>query len=69
MFENMVPSTVAAIERSVRNVIEKFEPRANLIDVQVVDNSDNNALDIEVTFALNNVALPVTVTTTINRVR
>ena len=69
MFENMVPSTVAAIERSVRNVIEKFEPRAYLIDVQVVDNSDNNALDIEVTFALNNVALPVTVTTTINRVR
>lgn len=69
MFENVTPSTIAAIERSVRNVIEKFEPRANILDVRVDDNSERNALDIAVTFALNNVTLPVTVITTINRVR
>ena len=69
MFENFMPSTVAAIERSIRNTIEKFEPRANILNVQIVDNSDLNAIDIEVTFRLNNVALPVTVTTTISRVR
>jgi len=69
MFENNGPSTLVAIERSVRNVIEKFEPRANIIDVRIDDRTDANAIDIEVIFALNNVALPVTVTTTINRVR
>ena len=69
IFENMTPSTIAAIEKSIRNTIEKFEPRANLIDVIVLDNSDTNAIDIEVIFSLNNVSLPVTVTTTINRVR
>jgi predicted component of type VI protein secretion system len=50
-------------------VIEKFEPRANIIDVRIDDRTDANAIDIEVIFVLNNVALPVTVTTTINRVR
>ena len=69
MFENFMPSTIVAIERSIRNTIEKFEPRATILDVQIVDDSDNNAIDIEVTFVINNVALPVTVTTTITRVR
>jgi phage baseplate assembly protein W len=69
MFENLMPSTIVAIERSIRNTIEKFEPRASILDVQILDNSDNNALDIEVTFVLSNVALPITVTTTISRVR
>jgi len=69
MFENFIPSTIVAIERSIRNTIEKFEPRAIILDVAIVDNSDSNAIDIEVTFKLNNVALPVTVTTTISRVR
>ena len=69
MFENFIPSTIVAIERSIRNTIEKFEPRAIILDVAIVDNSNFNAVDIEVTFKLNNVALPVTVTTTISRVR
>jgi len=69
MFENLMPSTIVAIERSIRNTIEKFEPRATILDIQIVDNSDSNAVDIEVTFTINNVALPVTVTTTISRVR
>jgi len=69
MFENMTPSTIAAIEKSIRNTITKFEPRANLIEVNVIDNSDTNAISIEVIFSLNNVSLPVTVTTTLNRVR
>jgi predicted component of type VI protein secretion system len=69
MFENMTPSTIAAIERSVRNTIEKFEPRARVLDVRIDDNSENHAVDIEVTFTLNNVSMPITVTTTISRVR
>jgi phage baseplate assembly protein W len=69
MFENLMPSTIVAIERSIRNTIEKFEPRATILDIQIVDNSETNAVDIEVTFTINNVALPVTVTTTISRVR
>ena len=69
IFENLVPATIIAIQRSITNVVQQFEPRATVLDVQIVDNSDSNAVDIEVTFTINNVALPVTVTTTISRVR
>ena len=69
MFENMMPSTVAALEKSITDTIDKFEPRAKILKINIIDNSDTNAIDIEVIFALNNVSEPVTVTTTINRVR
>jgi|TARA_R110000868_G_scaffold273779_1_gene532998 phage baseplate assembly protein W len=69
MFENMMPSTIAALEKSITDTIDKFEPRAKILKINIVDNSDTNAIDIEVMFALNNVSEPVTVTTTINRVR
>ena len=69
MFENMMPSTIAALEKSIKDTIDKFEPRAKILEINIVDNSDTNAIDIEVLFALNNVSEPVTVTTTINRVR
>jgi phage baseplate assembly protein W len=69
MFENMMPSTIAALEKSIKDTIDKFEPRAKILEINIIDNSDTNAIDIEVMFALNNVSEPVTVTTTINRVR
>lgn len=69
MFENFIPSTVAALKKSIEDTISKFEPRASIIDINIIDNSEQNAVDIEVTFSLNNVTSPVTVLTTINRVR
>jgi phage baseplate assembly protein W len=69
MFENMMPSTIAALEKSIKDTIDKFEPRAKILEINIIDNSDSNAIDIEVLFSLNNVSEPVTVTTTINRVR
>jgi predicted component of type VI protein secretion system len=69
MFENMMPSTISALDKSIRDTITKFEPRATILEVNIIDNSDSNAIDIEVIFALNNVSEPVTVTTTISRVR
>ena len=69
MFELFIPSTIAALKKSIEDTITKFEPRASILDINVVDNSDQNAVDIEVTFSLNNVTSPITVLTTINRVR
>lgn len=69
MFELFIPSTIAALKKSIEDTITKFEPRASIIDINIVDNSDQNAVDIEVTFSLNNVTSPITVLTTINRVR
>jgi len=69
MFELFIPSTIAALKKSIEDTIKKFEPRASLLDINIVDNSEQNAIDIEVTFSLNNVTSPITVLTTINRVR
>ena len=49
--------------------IRKFEPRARLFDIRVIDNSDTNTIDIEVTFALSNTEQPIIVVTTISRAR
>jgi phage baseplate assembly protein W len=69
LFENFMPATKIALEKSIALTIQKFEPRARIIDIQVVDRSDENAVDINVIFALSNTEEPVTVVTTINRVR
>jgi phage baseplate assembly protein W len=69
IFENFIPSTITALEKSIANTIQKFEPRARIVDIRINDNSEKNAVDIEVTFALSNTEEPVTVTTTINRAR
>ena len=69
IFENFIPSTITALEKSIETTIRKFEPRARIIDIQIIDNSDKNAIDIEVTFALSNTEEPITVSTTISRAR
>jgi phage baseplate assembly protein W len=69
IFENMTASTISAITRTIRNTIEKFEPRVNIIDIVLNDNSEKNAVDIEITFNVNNVSQPITVNTTITRAR
>lgn len=69
LFENYTPVTKAIMERTVRDVLDKFEPRARLTRLDVVENIDQNAVDVIVEFALNNLERPITVTTTLTRAR
>jgi phage baseplate assembly protein W len=69
LFENLMPATKTALEKSIALTIEKFEPRARIVDIQVIDKSIQNAVEISVTFVLSNTEEPITVVTTINRVR
>ena len=57
------------MEQTVRDVLEKFEPRARLTDVVVSENPDQNSIDVTVRFAINNTDRPVTITTTLTRAR
>jgi len=69
LFEPFIPSTVAAIRKSILQTIEKFEPRATVTDIVVEDDSEINGVRIEITFTINNLEQPVTVVTTLSRVR
>lgn len=69
LFENFSPATRIALERTIVDAIEKFEPRVRLIDVSIKELQDNNDLEISITYATKNVDNPVTITTLLSRVR
>lgn len=69
LFEPFTPITEMEIKNEIKFAIENFEPRAQLLDVVVNGQPDNNALNITLTISIINSSTPVTVTTTLIRVR
>jgi phage baseplate assembly protein W len=69
MFENFSSAVKIAMERTIFESIEKFEPRVRLISVEVEESIDANDLIISVIFTLKNSPAPITITTSISRVR
>ena len=54
LFEPVSPIVASVLERHVRDVVENFEPRAELIDVQVSDNADANEYRVQIKFYVVN---------------
>lgn len=69
LFENFTPITGQIIERTIRDVINKFEPRVEIINVAVTEAQDYNSISVTITFKLRNSERPITVTTLLERVR
>jgi len=69
LFENFNPITTQVMKNTIRDVIQKYEPRVKLLDVSIADRSDNNEIQIEVFFKLINSEKPITLTSIISRVR
>lgn len=69
LFENITPIVITLAERTIIAVINKFEPRVELLDVQVSPNQDESALEIEIVFKIRNTEQPLRFNTTFTRVR
>jgi hypothetical protein len=69
MFENFSPAIKIALERTIQETIELFEPRVRLISVNVSETSMSNDLVIDIVFTLRNTETPITLTTLLSRVR
>lgn len=69
LFENFTPMTREIMKKTILDVINKFEPRARLLDVRISENLDKNDLNVDIVFKLINSNRPVTFTTAISRVR
>ena len=69
MFEHFSSAIKIAMERTIQESIEKFEPRVRLIDLVVDEAEDANELVVNIIFALKNTNNPITITTFISRVR
>lgn len=69
LFENFTPVTIQIMKKTIFDVVEKFEPRVTVLDVNVRDRADENRIDLDIIFRLNNSERPITVSTFLTRVR
>jgi phage baseplate assembly protein W len=69
LFENATPVTLKILEERVKDVINNFEPRVSLIDVDVTSLYDDNKVKVTIYFYVKNSEDPISVTVFIERVR
>ena len=69
LFDNVTPANIQFSKELIRNVINNYEPRANLISVDVYDGIDTLYLQIIITFNIINKIEPIVLTVTLDRVR
>lgn len=69
LFENITPLTVGLVKKAIEDVINRYEPRAELIDVKVEAKNDENSLEVTIMFYIINVPEPVTTRIVLERIR
>ena len=69
LFENFHPAIVQEMKLAISEVIENYEPRAELISVNVDAHPDSNAMSISVVFYVVNDTAPVVLDVILERIR
>lgn len=69
LFENMTPLTSNFIRDAVFEVVRNYEPRVELLDVQVKMDYDNNGYNLKLDFVVLNKNEPLTTTIFLERIR
>ena len=71
LFENIIyPETKVLIKDSISTTIANFEPRCNLISVDITDiSNDQNSVTITITFNIINIQTPIVLNVVLSRVR
>jgi len=54
LFENFSALTTSRLKRAVENAMKRFEPRAEVVDVKVNPDEDQNAYYVRITFVPDN---------------
>ena len=69
LFEPVNMATSHSIKSWVSNAIERFEPRASLINVIVIPSIDENQYSVTIVYAINNISETVTQDIFLERLR
>lgn len=69
LFDNMTPASLKLIEQHVIEVINNYEPRVELIKVEVIGDQEKNAVFVNIYFYLRNYETPLSLTVFLERVR
>jgi len=69
LFELITPITIELLQKGISDVINNYEPRANLIDVICTPYEDSNAIDVTIVFSIINREDPITMQLSLDRIR
>ena len=69
LFEPATPMLQVMLQRAITDTVNNFEPRAKLIDVNLIESADKNTIEIGIYFSIVNVPNPVSVQINLERVR
>lgn len=69
LFENWTPALPILVQRIITDTINNFEPRVQLIQVDVSMNPDGNSLNATIAFSIINTTRPITLTMVLERTR
>jgi phage baseplate assembly protein W len=69
LFELFDPFFVEDVKRYVTLAIQQYEPRVNLLSVDVLQTSNENGVNINVIFSLINTTQPLSISIFVKRVR
>ena len=69
LFENITPATLTLIEDQGRTTLDLYEPRAEVLSVNVTSNIDDNTVRISITFYITNVQQPIDLDVFLERTR
>jgi phage baseplate assembly protein W len=69
LFENASPLIANFLTDAIREVIENFEPRVDLIDVKVQFDNDNNGYNATISYIILNRGEPVVTNIFLERIR
>lgn len=69
LFENLTPDLIISIRELIKDTIKNYEPRADLIGVDVTSSIDSNDIQITIVFTVINIEEPITLAITLTRVR
>jgi phage baseplate assembly protein W len=68
LFELFTPFLVQSLTSNINVSVSQFEPRVNILDINITQTDDENDLQVSVTFSIVNRA-PVTMSLFLQRVR
>lgn len=69
LFEPINTITATRISSSIEKILKAFEPRAEVLDVDVIPYENLNEYRIEIVFRIRELQEPLTLQTTIKRLR
>lgn len=69
LFENATTSTTQELENNIRLAVSNYEPRAQILNINIQNNLDRNEIFVGVEFKVINTSEIATLETTLSRLR